>query len=107
MEMHEFYRNSAIIIGMLTDNFKIFIEDFSKSYPNDYQNMSIDNLELLINYKEDLFQKYNYDGLVEEIISLYKKVIDNEIRLLKCYQLIIMIVLHYILINFTYFLKFK
>jgi len=72
----DFLRKSTNKINKLKDNFKIFQDDINKPNSEDEQNLSIEKLEMLIKYKEELLEKKYTTNLVKELMNLYQKIIE-------------------------------
>jgi hypothetical protein len=71
----DFLKHTSSKIGKLKDNFKIFQDDISKPGSEEYQNLSLEKLELLIKYKENLLQNKYSVNLIKELMNLYQKVL--------------------------------
>lgn len=59
---------------MLKENFNIFQDDINKPNSEEEQNLSLEKVELLIKYKEELLEKKYSIHLVKDLMNLYQKV---------------------------------
>jgi len=73
----KFLDRAHIKINKLKDNFKIFQDDINKpSFEDEPNVMSLDKINMLIKYKEELLNKQYSVNTVKELMNLYQKAVE-------------------------------